>query len=331
MVKDKLNDSQIKTVTMSSNAVPFVPLRWSVYDYRELFQEFDSANADSYAATRDFAIYRYFVMEGRSAPQNPFTSMMEALHDNSITQATQNILAGQKVAAVMGGHKLARNSKQYTDIARLSRRLTRAGILLCTGGGPGAMEATHLGAALAPSADSELDAAVKELSAVPTVPALSDIVARDGTVDQSLVVQSHAWFKPAFEIVKRLSNLGSSLAIPTWHYGHEPTTPFATSIAKYFQNSIREDGLLAIATQGIIFTKGKAGTIQEIFQDATQNYYKTFSHFSPMVLLGSKYWTQDYPVVAVLEKLFTAADYGKYVLVTDDIDEAASFIEEFVP
>jgi hypothetical protein len=51
MVKDKLNDSQIKTVTMSSNAVPFVPLRWSVYDYRELFQEFDSANADSYAAT----------------------------------------------------------------------------------------------------------------------------------------------------------------------------------------------------------------------------------------------------------------------------------------
>jgi predicted Rossmann-fold nucleotide-binding protein len=316
---------------MSSNAIPFIPLRWSVYDYRELFQEFDSANTASYAKIKDFAIYRYFVMEGRSVPQNPFTSMMEALHDNSITQATQQILAGRKVAAVMGGHKMARNSKQYMDVARLGRRLTQAGILLCTGGGPGAMEATHLGAAHASSSDSDLDAALKELSAVPTVPALSNIVASDGTVDQSLVVQAHAWFKPAFEIAKRLSSPGNSLAIPTWHYGHEPSTPFATSIAKYFQNSIREDGLLAIATQGIVFAEGKAGTMQEIFQDAAQNYYRTFSYFSPMVLLGSKYWTQDYPVVAVLEKLFTTADYDKYVLVTDDVDEAASFIERFVP
>ena len=30
------------------------------------------------------------------------------------------------------------------------------------------------------------------------------------------------------------------LGIPTWLYGHEPTTPFARVIAKYFQNSIRE-------------------------------------------------------------------------------------------
>ena len=38
-----------------------------------------------------------------------------------------------------------------------------------------------------------------------------------------------------------------SLGVPTWFYGHEPTNLFATHVAKYFANSIREDGLLAIA------------------------------------------------------------------------------------
>ena len=121
-----------------------------------------------------------------------------------------------------------------------------------------------------------------------------------------------------------------SLAIPTWGYGHGPTTPFATHIAKYFQNSIREDGLLALAKQGIIYSEGKAGTIQEIFQDGAQNYYETFGCFSPMVLFGVQYWTTDFPVVGVLKKLFPA-EFGKRLLVTDDVHEAAEFIEKFIP
>ncbi len=61
-----------------------------------------------------------------------------------------------------------------------------------------------------------------------------------------------------------------SIGIPTWLYGHEPPAPFATHIAKYFANSVREDGLLTIAKHGVIFAPGSAGTTQEIFQDATQ-------------------------------------------------------------
>ena len=76
--------------------------------------------------------------------------------------------------------------------------------------------------------------------------------------------------------------------MPTWFYGHEPTNLFSVHVAKYFSNSIREDGLLAIAEHGIIFSPGSAGTTQEIFQDATQNHYATFGTISPMVFLSKE-------------------------------------------
>jgi predicted Rossmann-fold nucleotide-binding protein len=311
--------------------IPFVPLHWSLYDRDELFGGFDPDRPESFAETADFGIYRHFIAEGGSAPDAPFTSMMQALHDNSVTHAMRALVRGRRVAAIMGGHKMRRDAAPYAQVARLARQLTRAGILLCTGGGPGAMEAAHLGAALATAPDSALDEAIVLLAAAPAVPALSSMVKPDGSVDAALVAEAHAWFRPAHHIASRLNAPGESLAIPTWHYGHEPSTPFASHIAKYFQNSIREDGLLALATQGIIFAEGRAGTIQEIFQDAAQNYYRSFQHFSPMVLLGRAYWTERHPVLAVLQSLFTPEDFTRFVLVTDDPDEAAACITAFAP
>jgi hypothetical protein len=58
------------------------------------------------------------------------------------------------------------------------------------------------------------------------------------------------WLKPALAVRKSIAKPGRSLGIPTWYYGHEPFTPLATHIGKYFQNSLREDGLLAIAAGG---------------------------------------------------------------------------------
>ena len=66
----------------------------------------------------------------------------------------------------------------------------------------------------------------------------------------------------------------------------EPISLFASHIAKYFSNSIREDGLLAVATAGIVFAPGGAGTMQEIFQDGAQNAYRVFGR-SPMAFLDS--------------------------------------------
>ena len=310
--------------------LPYQPLRQKLYTRTDLFGTFRSGESASWGETADFAIYQHFVMEGRSTPSNAYMGMMQALHDNAITQATYELITDRRVAAIAGDHRMPRDSKPYMQLAILARRLTQNCILVCTGGGPGAMEASHLGASFAGATDAKLKKAIARLKTQPEVPALGNIVNSKGLVDSALVAQAHAWFKPAYEIAESINSPGESLAVPTWHYGHEPTTPFATQIAKYFQNSIREDGLLALAKQGIVYAEGKAGTIQELFQDASQNYYKTFGCFSPMVLFGRRYWTKTYPVVGVLKKLFTT-DFKKYVLVTDDIDDAAQFIEQFVP
>lgn len=315
---------------MPTAGLPYVPLRDALYTPAELFAGFDPSRPTSFAETADFAVYRHVVGPTGDASSH---RMMQALHDHGISQAVAALVAGRRVAAIMGGHKLPRDSAPYRDVVRLARRLARAGLLVCTGGGPGAMEAGHLGAALAPHDDARLDQALALLNAArqPTVPELKGIVDAHGHEDAVLVAQAHAWFKPAYELAQQLGGGALSLAVPTWHYGHEPSTPLAPCIAKYFQNSIREDGLLAIAHQGIVYAAGRAGTLQEIFQDGAQNYYRTFGSFSPMVLLGVDYWTRSLPVVAVLEKLFRPEDFAQRVRVTDDVDEAAAFLLDFRP
>ncbi len=307
---------------------PYPPVPQNLYTRADLFEGFDPSQPVSWEKTLDFKTYRHFVVEGRSTPRNSSIGMMQALHDNAVTQATLTFIQGRKVVAIIGDHKLARDSATYRDIVILARRLTRSGILICTGGGPGAMEAGHLGASLANSGDADLEDALAQLRVDPVVPDLGKIVDSNGGVDTTLVAEACEWFKPAFELAKSIKSPGESLAIPTWGYGHEPATPLATHIAKYFQNSIREDGLLAIAGEGIVCAEGKAGTIQEIFQDSAQNYYLLSGRFSPMVLLGAEYWTTAYPVVAVLQKLFPDR-FAQYILVTDSADAAAQFIESF--
>ena len=258
-----------------------------------------------------------------------FERMMQALHDQAISGAVGRILVGKRVAAIMGGHKMLRGTADYASVVELSRTLTRGGVMVCAGGGPGAMEASHLGALLANSSDDVIHDALKSLASVPSVPDLVQIVNDGGAANGDMVKAAHDWLAPSYEIAKRIQTPGESLAVPTWHYGHEPSTPFATMIAKYFQNSIREDGLLAIAHQGIVFAPGRAGTLQEIFQDATQNYYRSFGVFSPMVLLDVEYWTKTLPAVPLLKSLFTPDDFERCVLVTDDVATAAKFILEF--
>ncbi len=190
------------------------------------------------------------------------------------------------------------------------------------------MEATHLGALLSNEADPALDAAIERLSTQPSLPAeISEMIGADGAVKDELIRGAHAWILPAYEIFCSTTNRGRSLAIPTWLYAHEPGTILASHIAKYFQNSIREDSLLAIATHGVIFVRGGAGTLQEVFQDAAQNYYRIFGSFSPMVFLGDDYWTKERPVRALLDSLFLPEDTERCVLFTDDIDEVIEFLD----
>ena len=183
---------------------------------------------------------------------------------------------------------------------------------MTSGGGPGAMEATHLGAWFAGKPDDELNLAIEHLGKAPF---FKDLL----------------WLDTAFDIIRHYPQTQyKSLGIPTWLYGHEPATPFATHIAKYFANSVREDGLLTIAKGGIIFAPGSAGTIQEIFQEATQNHYLSFDYASPMIFMDKNYWTKDRPVYTCLEQMTNKSDYKNLILsIYDDPQKIIEEIRKF--
>ncbi len=93
-----------------------------------------------------------------------------------------------------------------------------------------------------------------------------------------------------------------NVGVPTWFYGHEPPNVFGTVIAKYFDNAIREDILLRLCGAGIVYSPGRAGTTQEIFQALTRNYYALEGHqIRPMILLGVDYWTTQVPAWPLLQ------------------------------
>ncbi|TWT76457.1 hypothetical protein CA13_69510 [Planctomycetes bacterium CA13] len=298
--------------------------RKSLYCVAELFHGFNMDDPKGYEATYDFKVYKQYCCQGKS-PKTINTSLARRLHDHSITDALEEELKGKKVVAVMGGHGMERQDPFYTKVAKVSRLLTRAGFLMVSGGGPGAMEATHLGAYFASREENELDVAIEIIKQRPA----------DGKPGQEYEDQDwlhRAWrVMETFPIPDGTEQDCKSIGVPTWLYGHEPPAPFATHIAKYFANSVREDGLLAIANHGVIFAPGSAGTTQEIFQDATQNHYANQGVISPMILFGEKHWTETRPVWPLLVNVAKGKAYGELIALTDLEDEIVRRIKMFAP
>ncbi len=117
-----------------------------MYTPEEIFAGFDPATGNGYEASYDARVYRHWVATGRQYPEMIDESLARRLHDHSITEALHDEIDGDRPVAIMGGHGLERSDPTYASIARVARALTRAGRLMLSGGGPGAMEATHLGA-----------------------------------------------------------------------------------------------------------------------------------------------------------------------------------------
>ena len=296
---------------------PWEAYRTSLYTASELFDVFDADEPCTYCDTLDARVWRHWRDEGGAHPHGVMETLARRLHDHSIYEAMTALLQGQeKVVAVMGGHSMKRDEPAFAKVARLSQILAERGYFLASGGGPGAMEATHLGAWFAGKPAAELNDAVAILAKAP-------LYKDRGFLSQAFRVRA----KYPYE-----DTCPPSLGIPTWLYGHEPPNPFATHIAKFFANSVREDGLVTIATHGIVFAPGSAGTIQEIFQDAAQNHYGTAnSTASAMVFMDEDYWTKERPVYELLKTLSEGRPYAKLLTIGDDIDELVAFIESHPP
>jgi predicted Rossmann-fold nucleotide-binding protein len=132
------------------------------------------------------------------------------------------------------------------------------------------------------------------------------------------------------EIRERFAPGAESLAIPTWVNAGEPISQFASHIAKYFSNSIREDGLLAVATAGIVFAPGGAGTMQEIFQDAAQNADRIFGR-SPMAFLDTHHYRAETGLYPALERQATRLGFADLLSIGDEPDEILERFPEASP
>ena len=263
--------------------LPFDSFRSGLYRAEDLLRDYDPANPSTYLETPDWRSYLAAmdeVAKRKRADLGIADAVHFRFHDLSIEDALGEYLASpgpaseaKRVVGIMGGHDRERREKAtiveggrpdqdspYMQVALIARRLSREGFTIATGGGPGAMEASNLGAWFASRREDELRSAIRMLERVPKVKPVEP---------GSPHWNSGAWLGPAFEVMRAFPRdiadpRTESIGVPTWFYGHEPPNPFASHIAKFFENSVREEGVLGIATHGVIFAEGNAGTVQAV-------------------------------------------------------------------
>ncbi|MFJ6077245.1 LOG family protein [Pseudarthrobacter sp. NPDC092419] len=291
------------------DGVPFNPYRAALYTPQELYAGLADA---PYEDLPDARIYQWSIRPGQRHRVD--ATLASALHDHAIGDALDELTgtgawSGLQIVGVMGGHSAQRGSRDFAQAARLGRLLAQSGRLVATGGGPGAMEAANLGAYLSKATDGDVQAALDTLAAVPGFrPSVS------------------AWARAAAAVVEGHPDGTPSLGIPTWFFGHEPPNYFATHLAKYFANAIREAILLELCRGGIVFLPGAAGTVQEIFQDACENYYGAREKVTPMVLVGREHWENRYPAWPMLRSLAEGRAMADSIFLVDTVEEAVEVL-----
>ena len=274
---------------------PVDPHRSELYEPEELY------DATPYERSLDARAYAWSQCE-----PHPDDVLAQVLHDSGVDAALSAWVQGRRLVGVMGGHAALRGDPTYDDAARLGRLLAARGLTVATGGGPGAMEAANLGARWGTQPPEALAEAVAALAKVPSFhPSVDD------------------WVGAARDVAATCREPVPNLGVPTWHYGHEPPNVFATAVAKYFRNAQREAILLELCNAGIVFLPGAGGTVQEIFQDACENYYAEPHSVAPMVLVGASYWTETLPAWPLLQALARGRAMEQQVHLVDTVDEAA--------
>ena len=257
-----------------------------------------------HSMTLDGRIYEYVKAHGGRAPDVD-EGLAQRTHDHFIDVALATFLmqTGRPVVGIMGGSGTVAADPNYRRVVRLTAALTNRGYLVVGGGGLGIMEAANLGAYLAARTEAERDDAVGALA---DAPPYAEHPARYIGVE--------------VDIRERFAPGSESLAIPSWVTAGEPISQFASHIAKYFSDSIREDGLLAVATAGIVFAPGGAGTMQEIFQDAAQNADRVFGR-SPMAFLDSRHYCEETGLYPALERQAQRLGFTDLLSVSDEPEQ----------
>ncbi len=290
--------------------LPYNPFRTRLYTWKELCQPINEQS-------HDLGIYEHFSSHRYNPTINE--ALWQRIHDHAMDDSLRQLLkfddqgmTNRRCVAFMGGHGVPRTDPFYHKTVATAKLLGEHGYFIASGGGPGIMEAANLGAYLAGQPENAIN---KALDILKEAPLYSD----------------EGYHETALAVLTAYPEGQENLAIPTWFYGHEPSNLFASHIAKYFSNSIREDTLLAVALYGIVYAPGSAGTTQEIFMDAAQNHYATFNYYSPMIFLGRERYEIETMIYPLLRQLSYGKTYHDLLYLTDEPTDVLAFLQQHGP
>jgi len=290
-------DQQLKNYILNNNGVIYpsitkiVPLkifRSNLYTPQELL---DGYFNDPPVLSLDDKIYEWFFNYKKlGMNENMFSIFAMNTHDACIDDALIqmiNDIGKEKIIGVMGGHSNKRNTSEYRTLVLTCRELAKAGYVCMSGGSSGMMEAVHLGALLSMYPIEAVDDAISILS-------------KEISYDDLF-----KYYAPALEVLKKYPHPKDkilSIAIPTWVY-YEPTCMFASYIASYFSNPIREYNLLNYSFGGCLISPGSAGTLAETFIFHANQHYKSLGYITPFVFLNKYWWNEKIPVFPLIYNL----------------------------
>jgi predicted Rossmann-fold nucleotide-binding protein len=311
----KLDKDLLVKITIGQNYIlpslnlPFDLFPRLLYSIEDLYGNFNPSKPLSYKNSTDYEIYTHFIDHKNKGLLSPFLQVTESIHDSSMRMALYDYVRRfnnhKKIVGVMGGHKVPRDDEYYERVCLISKRLTEQGYMMVSGGGPGMMEATHLGAYFAHRTDEELCEAIDIMKVAP-------------------VYSDAEWLTKSYEVIEKYPPKYrlNSLSIPTWVHGHEPPNPFPARIAKFFSAAIRQEVLIEVTKGAIIYSPGSAGTLREIFQTVEQNHYNMYDNVYPMIFLNKEYWSKTLPAYNFFEDIQKSSSLNNIVVSLED-DEVA--------
>lgn len=94
-----------------------------------------------------------------------------------------------------------------------------------------------------------------------------------------------------------------------------------------------------------LFKSRKPGTVQEVFQYVTQNYYRNALSATPMLFLNPAYWSRpcddpltfppkknpNKPLLPLIRQLAAEKDFLSVILASDDMAEIVKFLDRAAP